>query len=153
MISCTHLSFPAPRALRKDQPLTDRCLQAWTAAGAYLETKVSCLLIVLIKHIFWVSVRGIFLNHCDEKVLTTRGFMLPHSGLDHLGFDGTAGALLVKIGAVSSALLVQEGVRWLRALWSFIDAGEGVCSRLSGRRNKCSLTYLHSMRRWRIKQS
>lgn len=106
-LSCTDLSFPVPRALRKDQPLTDRCLQAWTAAGAYLETKGSCLLIVLKT----VSVRGIFINHCDEKVLTTRGLMLPHSGLDHLGFDRTSGALLVKIGAVSSALLVQEGVR------------------------------------------
>lgn len=69
--------------------------------------------------------------------------MLPHSGLYHVSLDGTADAQLVIIsdGAASSALLVEKGVGRLRALWSFTNAGEGVCSLLSVWRNKCSFIY------------
>lgn len=84
-----------------------------------------------------------FLN---ERLLTMQGLVLSHSGLDHVGLDGTAKALLLIIrdGAASSALLVQIEVGRLRALWSFTNAAEGVCSPLSAWGNKCSFIYYNT---------
>lgn len=65
--------------------------------------------------------------------------MLPHFGLYHVGFDGTAAAHLVVVadGAASPALLVQVGVGRLGALWPFADARQSVGPHLSvGARNE-----------------
>lgn len=69
---------------------------------------ISC--IVLGSYFFYN--RGWNVYKMNDKVLTTRGLVLPHSGLYHVGLDGTAHAKLVIIcdGAASSALLVQIGV-------------------------------------------
>lgn len=141
---CTYLSFPVPRVWRRDLPLQHRYPLAWTVAGAYLEAVIKYLWTALFKN---NSLSKVIFSY--DKIPTTRKFVLPHSGLYHVGFNGTANAYFVIIcdDAVSPVLLVQKGVGWLRALWSFANAWEGVCSLLTVERNKYSFIYLsqHNM--------